>query len=160
MVIISRRYDIRVKLAIHDHGGHYSKILLSVECKASFILRVRANVQPESSIPIGAKVEISPQGRALHYVWVKAEIEKIFSICPKLLINAELYGLVLAPKLEKKKRIPLNLGSQFGNPWGQCSIIYQYPKVNVLAFISNLRPNIEPKLLKIDPKNFRPWVLV
>jgi len=32
---------------------------------------------------------------------VKAEIQKIFSICPKLLINAELYGLVLAPKLKK-----------------------------------------------------------
>jgi hypothetical protein len=25
----------------------------------------------------------------------------MFSICPKLLINAELYGLVLAPSLEK-----------------------------------------------------------
>jgi len=35
---------------------------------------------------------------------IKAEIEKIFSICPKLLINAELYGLVLASRL--KKRIP------------------------------------------------------
>jgi hypothetical protein len=33
---------------------------------------------------------------------VKAELEKIFSICPKLLINAELYGLVLAPRLEKR----------------------------------------------------------
>ncbi len=33
---------------------------------------------------------------------VKAEIEKIFSICPKLLINAELYDLVLAPRLKKK----------------------------------------------------------
>jgi hypothetical protein len=32
---------------------------------------------------------------------VKAEIEKIFSICPKLLINAELYGFVLAPNLKK-----------------------------------------------------------
>jgi hypothetical protein len=31
---------------------------------------------------------------------VKAEIEKTFSIRPKLLINAELYGLVLAPKLK------------------------------------------------------------
>jgi hypothetical protein len=31
----------------------------------------------------------------------KAELEKIFSICPKLLINAELYGVVLAPRLEK-----------------------------------------------------------
>jgi hypothetical protein len=25
----------------------------------------------------------------------------MFSICPKLLINAELYGLVLAPRLKK-----------------------------------------------------------
>jgi hypothetical protein len=32
---------------------------------------------------------------------VEAELEKIFSICPKLQINAELYGLVLAPRLEK-----------------------------------------------------------
>jgi hypothetical protein len=31
---------------------------------------------------------------------VKVEIEKIFSICPKLIINAELYGLVLAPRLK------------------------------------------------------------
>jgi hypothetical protein len=26
---------------------------------------------------------------------------KVFSICPKLLINAEIYGLVLAPRLDK-----------------------------------------------------------
>jgi len=26
---------------------------------------------------------------------------EVISICPKLLINAELYGLVLAPRLEK-----------------------------------------------------------
>jgi hypothetical protein len=67
-----------------------------------------ANVQPKSSIPIGAKVEISPKGFTLG---VKADIEKNFSICPKLLINAELCGLVLAPRL--KKRIPSNLGGQF-----------------------------------------------
>jgi hypothetical protein len=30
--------------------------------KAHFTLGVRANVQPKSSIPIGAKVEISPKG--------------------------------------------------------------------------------------------------
>ncbi len=42
---------------------------------------------------------------------VKAAIEKVFSIYPKLLINAELYGLVLAPRL-KKRKAP-NLGSQF-----------------------------------------------
>jgi hypothetical protein len=34
---------------------------------------------------------------------VKGEIEKIFSICPKLLINAELYGLLLALGVTKKK---------------------------------------------------------
>jgi hypothetical protein len=59
-------------------------------------------VQPKSSIPIGEKVEISPNGFTLG---VKAELEKIFSICPKLLINAELYG----------KRIPSNLGGQFAS---------------------------------------------
>jgi len=78
-----------------------------------------ANVQPKSSIPIGAKVEISPKGFTLG---VKADIEKNFSICPKLLINAELYGLVLAPRL--KKRIPSNLGGHFATLGGQCSSIY------------------------------------
>jgi hypothetical protein len=52
--------------------------------------------------------QVSPKGFTLG---VKAEIEKIFSLCPKLLINAEIYGLVLAPRL--KKRIPSILGSQF-----------------------------------------------
>jgi hypothetical protein len=33
-----------------------------VQTKAHFTLGVRANVQPKSSIPIGAKVEISPKG--------------------------------------------------------------------------------------------------
>jgi len=33
-------------------------------CKAHFTLGVRANVQSKSSIPIGAKVEISPKGLA------------------------------------------------------------------------------------------------
>jgi len=47
---------------------------------------------------IDAKVEISPKGFTLG---VKAELQKIFSLCPKLLINAELYGFVLAPRLEK-----------------------------------------------------------
>jgi hypothetical protein len=36
--------------------------ITSVESKACFILGVGANVQPKSSIPIGAKVEISPKG--------------------------------------------------------------------------------------------------
>ncbi len=51
-----------------------------------FTKGVKPNVQLKSSIPIGAKIEISPKGFTLG---VKAEIEKIFSICP----NAELYGL-------------------------------------------------------------------
>jgi hypothetical protein len=65
------------------------------------------NVQLKSSIPIGAKVEASPKGFTLG---VTAEIEKIFSICPKLLINAELYGLLLAPRLKNKDTI------EFGKP--------------------------------------------
>jgi hypothetical protein len=48
--------------------------------KAHFTIRVRANIQPKSSIPIGAKVEIGPKGFTLK---VKAEIEKNFSIYPK-----------------------------------------------------------------------------
>jgi hypothetical protein len=36
--------------------------------------------------------------RALFTLGVKTELENIFSICPKLLINAELDGLVLAPR--------------------------------------------------------------
>jgi hypothetical protein len=52
---------------------------------------------------------------------VKAEIEKNFSICPKLLINAELYGLVLAPRLKKKDTI--KFGRPICNSWGQCSSI-------------------------------------
>jgi hypothetical protein len=46
---------------------------------------------------IDAKVEIRPKGFTLG---VKAELPKMFSICPKVLINAELDGLLLAPRLE------------------------------------------------------------
>jgi hypothetical protein len=41
----------------------------------------------------------------------KAEIKNIFSICPTLLINVELYGLHIGPEAEN--RISSNLGSQF-----------------------------------------------
>jgi hypothetical protein len=47
--------------------------------KAHFTLGVRANVKLKSSIPIGAKVVISPKGFKLG---VKPETEKNFSICP------------------------------------------------------------------------------
>jgi len=66
-----------------------------------------AELQPKSSIPIGAKIEISPNGSTLG---VKVGVEKIFSICPKLLITAELYGLVLWPQGWKKDTI------EFGRP--------------------------------------------
>jgi hypothetical protein len=78
----------------------------------------------------------------------KVETEKkIFSICPKLLINTELYGLVLAPRL--KKRNPSNLGSQFA------SLVK-----NALTCSSNLGPNNKQKMLKVGPKFFQPWLLV
>jgi hypothetical protein len=64
-------------------------------CKAHFTQGVKAKAQLKSSIPIGAKLKLAPRAFTIE---VKAEIEKIFSICPKLLINAELYGLVLAPR--------------------------------------------------------------
>jgi hypothetical protein len=66
--------------------------------EAHFTQGVKANVQLKSSIPIGGKVEISPKGFTLGD---KAEIEKIFSICARLLINAELCHLDMAPRLKK-----------------------------------------------------------
>jgi hypothetical protein len=47
----------------------------------------------------------------------------------------------LAPRL--KKRIPSNLGSQFG------TLV-----ANVVTFINNLGPNKKPKMLKVGPKFF------
>jgi len=44
------------------------------------MLGITANVQPKSSIPIG----VNPRGFTLG---VKAEIEKIFSICPQATIK-------------------------------------------------------------------------
>jgi len=49
-----------------------------------FTLGVRANVQTKSSIPIGAKVEISPKGCT---VGVKAEIEKNIFNLPQATTN-------------------------------------------------------------------------
>ncbi len=70
---------------------HSTKNVATAWCcshsEGRFTIGVKANVQLKSSIPIGAKLEISPKGFTLG---IKAEIEKIFSTCPKLLINAEL----------------------------------------------------------------------
>jgi hypothetical protein len=76
----------------------------------------KANVQFKSSIPVAGKVEITPKGFTL------GALIEFFSICPKLLINAELYDLVLAPRLQKKYTI--NFGKPICNPWGQCPSIY------------------------------------
>jgi hypothetical protein len=61
----------------------------------------------------------------------KSKLEKIFSICPKLVINAELYGLVLAPKAGK--RIPSNLGGQFAALGANVSAF-----INILTSISSI----------------------
>ncbi len=83
--------------------------------------------------------------------------KKIFSIWPKLLkllINAELYAIVLASRL-KKKRIPSNLRSQFTTLGTNVpAFIYYYAHIHVLGFISNLGPNKKPKMLKVGPKFF------
>jgi hypothetical protein len=59
--------------------------------RPTFTLGVRANVQPKSSIPIAAQVEIGPKGFTLG---IEADIEKPFQsapnyydICPQILIN-------------------------------------------------------------------------
>jgi hypothetical protein len=70
-------------------------LCLTQYIKAHSTQGVKANVQVKSINPIGAKVEISLT------LGVKAKIKKIFSICLKLVINAEIYGLVLAPRLKK-----------------------------------------------------------
>jgi hypothetical protein len=64
------------------------------------------------------KLESAPRGFTLG---VKAEIFKIFSICPNLLINAELYGLLLAPRLKKRipSKAPFTLGVRAEKTWGQ-----------------------------------------
>jgi hypothetical protein len=65
--------DSHPKTKLHNSIGE------TKETKACFILGVRADVQPKSSIPIGAKVEISPKGFTLG---VKAEIKKTFQSAP------------------------------------------------------------------------------
>jgi len=70
---------------------------------------VKAKVQLKSSITIGAKVQISPQG--LYTRSPGQNRKNIFSICPKLRRNAELYGLVTSPKMLK---VGLN---KFFQPW-------------------------------------------
>jgi hypothetical protein len=65
-----------------QHNLYPSKIArlhLHAKTKTHFTLGVKANIQLKSSIPIGAKVEISPKGFKLG---VKAEIQKHFQSAP------------------------------------------------------------------------------
>jgi hypothetical protein len=105
---------------------------------------------PNQAFLLVQKLKSTPKGFTLG---VKAEIEKIFSICPKLLINAEVLGLVLAPRLKKDT---IEFVKPICNHRRQYSNIYSYHDNNVLAFISNLGPNNKPKMLKIGPNLFGP----
>jgi hypothetical protein len=59
---------------------------------------------PNQAFLLVQKLKSTPRAFTLG---VKAELEKIFSICLNLLINVELYNLVLAPRL--RKGYPANL---------------------------------------------------
>jgi hypothetical protein len=97
--------------------------------EAHFTQGVNANVQLKASIPIGAKVEISPKGFTLGD---KVEIEKIFSICPRLVINAELCGLDLAPRLKKGYHIIWEANLQPLGPMFQHLLISCHPCSSIL----------------------------
>jgi hypothetical protein len=66
-----------------------------------------------------------------------------FQSAPKLLINAELDGLVLAPRLKKG----------YHQIW-EANLHAATPRANVPAFISILGPICNPKMLKVGPKVF------
>jgi hypothetical protein len=91
---------------------------LGENTKAHFTLGVRPNVQTKSSIPIRAKVEISPKGFTAGQ---GRNRKKLFNL-PQVLINAELYGVVLARRQKKKDNI--KIGRAICNAWGGCSSIY------------------------------------
>jgi hypothetical protein len=63
---------------------------------------------PNQAFLLVEKLKSAP--RVLHWE-LKLNQKKIFCICPKLLINAELYGLVVAPSPEKGYKS--NLRGQF-----------------------------------------------
>jgi hypothetical protein len=63
-----------------------------------FTLGVKANVQPKSNIPIGAKVEIGPKGFTLG---VKAEIGEKINL-PSSTKKCNTLWPCIGPKAEKK----------------------------------------------------------
>jgi hypothetical protein len=68
---------------------------LQLKIKAQFTLGVKANVKLKSNISIGAKVETSPKGFTQG---IKVETFFFFNM-PQ--VYAELYGLILAPRVKK-----------------------------------------------------------
>jgi hypothetical protein len=64
--------------------------LIYFKHKAHFRLGVKANVQLKSSIPIGAKVEISPK---VFTLGVKAEIQKIIFNLPQVNPSDSMNGI-------------------------------------------------------------------
>jgi hypothetical protein len=78
---------------------------------------------PNPAFLLVQKLKSAPKGFTLGVKAAETQ-KKNFSICPKLLlINAELYGLVLAPRL-KKKGYTIRFERPICNPRGQCSTIY------------------------------------
>jgi hypothetical protein len=98
-------------------------------------------LNPNQSIPIGAKVEISPQW------FYKAEIEKKKNFnLPQVTSKCSTLWPCIGPKAEKKKRITSwNLGSQFTTLGAQCSgillIIFWHQCFRVLVFVTFISTN-------------------
>ncbi len=68
------------------------------------------------------RTKISCQSKIYFTLGINPEIgnPKKFNLPPKLLINAELYGLIVAPRLEKNDTI--QFGKPICNPWGQLAL--------------------------------------
>jgi hypothetical protein len=98
------------------------------------------NVQLNSCILFGAKVEISPKGFTLG---PNVIIEKVFSICDNLLFNDEL----MAMNYPQGKIFHTNrFGKPICNPWGNCSMIYV--DINAQTSIIKSRPKNNPRCPK------------
>ncbi len=127
-----------------------------VENQTCFYTRSQGQCStPKSSIPICAKVEITPPELYIRSQgWNR---KKLFNL-PQVLINVELYGLVLAWRLNQG--IPSNLRGQFATLGANVPA-----SINILTsmfshFNNNLRPICNSKMLKVGPMIFWPWLLV
>jgi hypothetical protein len=78
-------------------------------------------LNPNQAFLLVQKLKSAPMGFTLR---VKAELEKSFSICLKLLINAQstLWALLIGPKAGKS--VPSNLRGQFATLGANVSAFY------------------------------------